>query len=107
MQFEENQITHKDTQLECVIITQWAKCRGVFLIECRINKNVLLQTVFFGDFAHWVLLITIILSTVCPAWSYFNDSCKTDYIKLEPISVYEGDYSVVISAFLVNNLLKW
>jgi len=26
--------------------------------ECRINKNVLLQTVFFfGDFAHWVTVI--------------------------------------------------
>jgi len=24
--------------------------------ECRINKNVLFQTVFFGDFAHWVIL---------------------------------------------------
>jgi len=24
--------------------------------ECRINKNVLFQTVFFGDFAHWVTL---------------------------------------------------
>jgi len=21
--------------------------------ECRINKNALLHTVFFGDFAHW------------------------------------------------------
>jgi len=40
-----------------------AVCRSVFLtawhclahFECRINKNLLLQTVFFfGDFAHWV-----------------------------------------------------
>jgi len=21
--------------------------------ECRINKNALIHTVFFGDFAHW------------------------------------------------------
>jgi len=27
--------------------------------DCRINKNALLHTVFFGDFAHWVIpLIT-------------------------------------------------
>jgi len=23
------------------------------ILQCRINKNALLQTVFFGNFAHW------------------------------------------------------
>jgi len=26
--------------------------------ECRINKSALLQTVFFGDFADWVIVST-------------------------------------------------
>jgi len=35
-------------------IAEKAVCRSVYLTECRINKNALLQTVFFfGDFAHW------------------------------------------------------
>jgi len=43
-------------------IAEKAVCRSVFdnmalYFECRINKNALLQNVFFGDFAHWVMSI--------------------------------------------------
>jgi len=32
--------------------------------ECRINKDTLLQTVFFGDFAHWLLVLNLVVITV-------------------------------------------
>jgi len=28
----------------------------VLYFECKISKNALLQTLFFGDFAHWETL---------------------------------------------------
>jgi len=45
-------------------ITEKAVRKSVFLttalyFECRINKNALLQTVCFGDFAHWVRAVLL------------------------------------------------
>jgi len=43
-------------------IAEKAVCGSIFgnialYFECRINKNTLLRTAFFVDFAHWVLLL--------------------------------------------------
>jgi len=40
----------KNSLKECVVVN------SALNIQCHVVKNVLLQTAFFGDFAHWVLI---------------------------------------------------